>query len=136
MDNEKALNILIAISIITLFLACGCAGSDEPLKADVVITSQTRDLTTLEITNNNWYDWTDVNIVAYSTFIPTYGNIKFGAGGPNLMESGKTYTVKIGTGRNPAQSASEWNHWDGKFQFISIEVFTVKGAKQERFVTK
>ena len=135
MNHRKSLNILIAIITITLIVVCGCSKSDEPLKYTAVMTSQNRDLTTLKITNNNWYDWTDVEIEAYSTqfAISDYYHMKFYCSSPNLIESGKTFTVNINT-RKVFFSSEVWDRWDGKLGLVTIQVFTVKGLKYAKLV--
>lgn len=90
---------------------------------------------TLEITNNNWYDWTNVEIEAYSTQFPIsdYYHMKFYSIAPDLMESGKTYTIKINTSKI-FFSSEVWNRWDGKIRLITIRVLTVKGKKITKLI--
>jgi hypothetical protein len=129
MNQRKTFDKLLTLIIITLIVVCGCSRSDEPLNPTFVITSQTRNLTILELTNNNWYDWTNVKIEAFSSQVAVsdYYNMQFNCRAPKLMESGKTYTVEINTSKR--YPSAVYTRWDGILRFVTIKVSTVKGDK-------
>lgn len=125
------IGLYILLGATTVFVGCGCSMYDEPLKAQAVITTQTRDLTIVEVTNENWYNWTNIQIVVYARqgsaimrFAPLYPP-------PELMESGKTCIVEIDHGKSYTAPNPGLNRWNGEIESISISVDTVKGRKSD-----
>jgi len=128
---------IVLIALLLIFCIIGIPGSgcmDIPLKAQAKITGETIDIRTLEIKNENWFDWTEVDMVLYSQDNPTCQAVRF----PLLYriprwEAGKTQTVNFYTGINSINSTESYVRWDGKIGSMRINANTILGWKSGLF---